>query len=276
MSAVFTAVVLLTVCVVLIPLLLVAPGRSGKKKAPFVGRYFAHRGLYQEDQSIPENSLPAFSLAADAGYGIELDVQLSRDGRVVVFHDDTLNRVCGVDARVDALDWEDLRDLPLYGTEERIPLFEDVLKVIGGRVPVIVELKNGPRNPELCQKTLDLLRAYRGVYCIESFNPMIVGWFRKHAPEIFRGQLAQPPRKYLPEGIRKTTAFLLGNVLLNVVARPHFIAYRIGEKPLTVLAAEELGATRVAWTSRAPGDAPSYDAVIFEHYLPDPRLTPGA
>ena len=105
-----------------VPFALLAPALpSRKKRAEFDGRNFAHRGLHTPDKAVPENSLAAFGRAADAGYGMELDVQLSRDGLVVVFHDDTLNRVCGVDARVDALDFDELRGLSLCGTAQRIP-----------------------------------------------------------------------------------------------------------------------------------------------------------
>jgi len=85
------------VAAVAVPLILTAPGKAKKdKKAPFMGRNFAHRGLHSEDKTVPENSLEAFRQARDAGYGMELDVQLSKDGEVVVFHDDTLERICGV------------------------------------------------------------------------------------------------------------------------------------------------------------------------------------
>ena len=116
-----------------LPVFLSAPGRAAQRqKAPFFGANVAHRGLHSRDRSIPENSLSAFRQAAQEGYGIELDVRLSEDGKVVVFHDDTLDRVCGVHARVDELTWEELRSLRLCGTEERIPLFSDVLRSIGG------------------------------------------------------------------------------------------------------------------------------------------------
>ena len=97
------------------PLFLLAPGASSKRqRAPFWGVNFAHRGLHTRDKSVPENSMEAFRLAAEAGYGIELDVQLSKDGQVVVFHDDTLSRVCGVDGRVDEKTYEELRQLSLF------------------------------------------------------------------------------------------------------------------------------------------------------------------
>ena len=188
-------------CLLAAPVVLLAPGQAPEsKKAPFMGRNFAHRGLHSEDQSIPENSLKAFDLAAEAGYGMELDVQLSKDGQVVVFHDDALDRACGVAARVDELEYDELRKLPLFGTTERIPLFSEVLSLVGGRTPLIVELKNGPRNDELCEKTWALLRPYPGAYCIESFNPLIVAWFRFHAPTVLRGQLSQLPEEFVRGG----------------------------------------------------------------------------
>ena len=144
---------------------LIAPGNIRKKqRSPFQNRNFAHRGLHKRDKSVPENSLAAFERAASYGYGIELDVQLSKDGQVVVFHDDTLNRVCGVDARVDSKTLEELRQLRLCGTDETIPLFSEVLKTVRGRGALIVELKNGKRNKELCEKTYALLRRYTGDY----------------------------------------------------------------------------------------------------------------
>ena len=257
-------------CLLAAPFVLLAPGQTPEsKKTPFVGRNFAHRGLHSEDQSVPENSLRAFALAAEAGYGMELDVQLSRDGQVVVFHDDTLNRVCGIDKRVDELDYDELKTLPLYGTEERIPLFSEVLALVDGRTPLIVELKTGPRNKELCEKTWALLRKYPGAYCIESFHPLIVAWFRFHAPTVLRGQLAQLPEEYVRAGHKMTEGILLGNTLLNVAARPQFIAYRIGPKPCTVRFAEALGAMPFGWTSHSRDSEAGRDAVIFEYYRPD-------
>ena len=260
-------------CLLAAPVVLLMPGQTApSKRAVFEGRNFAHRGLHSEDQSVPENSLPAFALACEAGYGMELDVQLSRDGQVVVFHDDTLDRACGVAARVDALDFAELQKLSLFGTAERIPLFSEVLALVNGRGPLIVELKNGPRNAELCEKTWALLRTYPGAYCIESFNPLIVAWFRFHAPTVLRGQLAQPPEEYTKAGRGQAEAIVLGNTLLNAAARPQFIAYRIGPKPPTVRFAEALGALRFGWTSHSRESEDTHDAVIFEYYRPDVRF----
>ena len=258
----------LTAAAVLLPLYAVAPGHASRRqKKIFRGVNYAHRGLHTRDKSVPENSLAAFRQAAQEGYGIELDVQLSKDGEVVVFHDDTLDRICGVGARVDSLDYAGLEQLRLCGTGERIPLFSRVLEAAGG-IPLIVELKTGKRNAELCEKTLSLLKGYKGAYCIESFDPTVVAWFRKHAPQVLRGQLAQPPREYAGSDISKPLAFLLGNLLLNFLARPQFIAYRVGPKPFPVRLCEALGAMKVCWTSHDKANEKGCDTVIFEHYLP--------
>ena len=259
------------VCTAL-PVYAVAPGHlSRQKRSMFRGINYAHRGLHSRDRSVPENSLPAFRKAAREGYGIELDVRLSKDGKVVVFHDDTLDRVCGVPARVDELTWEELRALRLYGTDERIPLFSEVLRSIHGAAALIVELKNGPRNRELCEKTKAILEEYRGNVCIESFNPLIVAWFRFHAPQLVRGQLATAFRDYHSDGVKTAAAFVLHNTLLNFLSRPQFIAYRIGRRPLPVRLCTRLGALNIGWTSHEPRSEQNRDAVIFEFYRPRQR-----
>lgn len=255
-------------------LFLVAPGASAQaKRGPFCGRNFAHRGLYAADQSQPENSLEAFRAARSAGYGVELDVQLSKDGEVVVFHDDDLLRVCGIDARVDAYTTQELAALSLFGTSERIPLFTEALDVLGSETPVIVELKTGARNDLLCENTLAILRAKPGIYCVESFDPRIVAWFRSHAPEILRGQLVMSPKHY---GGSKLTAFVLGNLLFNCIARAQFIAYDTRPQSIPVKLCLLMKPMRVIWTVRPEHDPArrqlENDAVIFEYYKPEPRF----
>ncbi len=231
----------------------------------FYHHFFAHRGLHDIRRGIPENSLAAFRAAAARGYGVELDVQLSRDGQVVVFHDDTLDRVCGVHGRVCDFSLSELKKMRLLETDETIPLFTEVLAVLrNGGGPLIVELKTGNRNKELCGKTYALLKTYPGVYCVESFDPFIVRWFCKNAPEIFRGQLSQPPEDYRPARGR-FTAWMLGSCRFSFLNRPDFIAYKIGSRPGRVLRKQKKGILLVAWTSHdGEADARDNDAVIFE------------
>lgn len=275
MSSAAKALLALTALTAASAAALLAPGRASEAQIrTFTGRPYAHRGLYTKNQQVPENSLPAFRLAAEQGYAVELDVQLSADGEVVVFHDDTLNRACFPDradpVRVDSLPWSALKALSLFSTDHRIPLFSEVLAAVGGRVPLLVELKTGPRNRELCEKTAALLQTYEGPACIESFDPRIVAWFRRQEPDILRGQLAETPDRYVRDEKRNpAVAFLLGNTLMNVLSRPQFIAHRIGPRSPGVRLAEAMGALRFRWTSREAGDAPDADAVIFEHYRPE-------
>ena len=181
---------------------LVAPGRATRaQKAPFLYRNYAHRGLHTEDGTVPENSLPAFRAAAEAGYAVEMDVHLTADDQLVVFHDDTLERMCGVPGVIDDFTLAELRALRLGDTDCVIPTFAEALEALGGRVPLLLEVKRGHNNRRLCALTLAALRTYGGPYCVESFDPTIVAWFRRNAPDILRGQLSQPPKDYARRSI---------------------------------------------------------------------------
>lgn len=252
---------------------LIAPGKATKaQKLPFLGRNIAHRGLHRADRSVPENSLPAFAAAAEAGYGIELDVHLTADGRLAVFHDDGLLRMCGVPEKLEDLTYDELKKFRLAGTQERIPLLGEVLSLVGGRVPIILELKRGRNNRLLCERAYEMICAYEGDLCVESFDPMIVRWFRRHAPEVLRGQLSCTEEAF-GKSLREPRSFVLAHLLTNFLCRPQFIAYGITKrKPLTVRLCERMGAMRVAWTSRSRVNEENSDVVIFEYYRPEKRF----
>ena len=253
-----------------LPVWFLAPGRAtGEQKAPFIGKNCAHRGLHTQDFSTPENSLKGFDAAASAGYGIELDVQLSKDGQVVVFHDDDLKRVCGIDSMVNEKTYLELNKTSLRGTKETVPLFIDVLSTINGRGgPLIVELKSaGKKNRELCEKTYEILKNYKGTFCVESFDPRIVFWFRLHAGEIIRGQLAMKKEYYKGS---KFFGWSMSVNLYNFLTRPHFIAYDLDSKfPLSCSISCALGAIHVGWTSHDVKNEKRCDTVIFEFYRPN-------
>lgn len=118
------------------PKVLNKPNLSG-----FMGRYYAHRGLHQDKNISPENSLAAFQLAVDNNYGIELDVNLTMDHVPIVFHDGDLKRVCGLDKKVNEMTFEELKSLRLYNSNERIPHLQEVLDLVDNQVPLIIELK---------------------------------------------------------------------------------------------------------------------------------------
>lgn len=255
--------------------------RSKEEIEKFYHVNFAHRGLHDIKKGIAENSLTAFKEAAASGYGAELDVQLSKDGQVVVFHDDDLKRVCGIEKRVDELSYDELNKLSLLGTPDTVPLFTEVLEVFEkGTGPLIVELKTGSGNQELCRKTLDILKTYKGNFCIESFNPFIVKWFKDNAPEIFRGQLATYKEAYKASAPAFARA-MLASCSFSFLNKPDFIAYynfpeeeknertMLWDRPKAVKRLIKKGIMLVAWTSKKPDiDQKNNDAVIFEQYRP--------
>lgn len=251
---------------------LVAPEKADEgMQSVFSGRNFAHRGLHTPDKTPPENSLPAFEAAVKAGYGIELDIHITKDDQIVVFHDDELLRACGVEGRVEDKTYAELSKLKLFGTDNNIPLFSELLSKIDRDCPVIVELKRGSENRKLCELSYALMKERGGTYCVESFDPRIVMWFRRNAPELMRGQLARDPKDMM-KNTSRLNAFFVGNLLTNFLARPHFIAYGLGHEPLTLLLCRKLGALRFVWTSRDPENEKRGDSVIFEFYRPKPRF----
>lgn len=255
-------------------MLLLAPGRFPKRVSAVLWRtLYAHRGLHTRDRSVPENSLAAFAAAVDSGYGIELDVTITADDKVAVFHDDSLVRVCGVDKAVTDCTYAELGGLRLFDTAERIPLLSEALALIGGRQAVIVELKSSRRRKALCEKTAALLDAYDGPYCIESFDPRIVRWFKKYRPQTVRGQLSAGFKNYA--GLPLYQGWLLSGLYTNIVARPHFTAYKHEDAKLFKLGLfRMLGGKLVGWTVRDTDDAPRlrryFDAIIFEFFRPKP------
>lgn len=243
------------------------------RREPFKRWLYAHRGLHDNASGVPENSLAAFRRAAEAGYGIELDIQLSKDRVPVVFHDFTLQRACGVKGKVSDYTYEELRRMSLFGSDEKIPKLADVLTLVNGRVPLIVEFKIEFKDLSLCPIADGLLRNYLGMYCMESFNPLGVWWYRRHRKDVMRGQLSDA---FLQEGeYRGPLYFALQNLLANFISRPDFIAYR-SQYPRTLsrrICCGPLGAVGAAWTVRSQAELDrakrDFDIFIFEGFRPN-------
>lgn len=181
---------------------------------------YAHRGLH--DENIPENSLAAFARAVEERVGIELDIQLSKDGVVMVFHDDKLNRVCGIDARLSDYTAHELKNMKLLGTEHTIPTFREVLELVDGRVPLLVEFKRG--NAELVRIACDMLDEYQGAFCVESFDPTLLMKIKKYRPKFARGQLVT--NMFRADFSKNPLLnFALTYMLFNFLSRPDFIAF---------------------------------------------------
>lgn len=254
----------------LLLLFLILPGWK-RDTAPFDRTKYAHRGLHSGDSRVPENSLAAFAAAAKAGFGVELDIQFTADRQIVVFHDNDLKRMCGVDRRVDELTYDELLQFRLLDSDQCIPLLSDVLKILDGAT-LLCELKpmRSYTDTSLCAAALPLLSEYKGAVCIESFNPFMVRWFRKHAPQFIRGILS---KRFEKGEVAQILRFPLSSLFTNVLCRPDFIAYQHTDyrQPFFRFCCW-FRPTAIAWTVQSAADEIEakrrFDTIIFEAYLP--------
>lgn len=235
-------------------------------------KYYAHRGLHDNETDAPENSMAAFKKAVDAGYGIELDVQLTKDRIPVIFHDETLRRVCGVRGNLRDYTYEELQEFPLLKSKERIPKLDDFLSMVDGSVPLIIEIKVHEDVDTVCSVADQLIREYRGPYCVESFHPLAVKWYKDHRPEVIRGQLSTCFSK---DGeIESWEKRLLHYLLFNFGTRPDFIAYdcRFRGNISRRICKNLYKALSVAWTVKSQEQMEAcrkdFDLFIFEGFEP--------
>lgn len=264
-----TLVIFLVASLIFLVLFLIFPSpRRHPARAQLQGRYIAHRGLHDLRVGTPENSLAAFRAAMERGYAVELDIHLTADGEVVVFHDDTLLRMCGVDGRPEQMTLAELKALRLCNTDETIPTLQECLDTIDGRVPLLVEFKCMTSTcRSLCRRADAILSAYEGVYWIQSFYPPVLLWYRRHRREVCRGQLSAAFPK---EALHKQ---LLGCMVFNFLARPDFVSYdhRHAAHPCRRLCSL-LGAYPVGWTfseqAALDNGRRDFNTYIFEGFLP--------
>lgn len=291
-----TKVILIVLAaLVILYLLMIMPRLSGKsKREPYTRVLYAHRGLHDNDSDAPENSLAAFKKAIDGGFGIECDVQLTKDGVPVIFHDFTLGRVLrypdgnipgnavnnsdgsfGVAGKVIDYTYEELQQFHILNSEEKIPKFEEFLKLVDGRVPLVIELKIECFDLSVCPLVDSMLREYKGVYCIESFNPLGLFWYRRHHNEVFRGQLSDAFHKDKPDEFRGPLYFILTNLLLNFLTKPDFIAFnhRYYKCLSRTLCRNLYKNTAASWTIKSQEELDRarnhFDIYIFDSFVPN-------
>ncbi|MBN4046465.1 glycerophosphodiester phosphodiesterase [bacterium AH-315-P15] len=234
----------------------------------------AHRGLHDAAIGVVENSPSAFEAAARAGYGIELDVVISADGEAIVFHDKDLNRVTKETGLVRTHRAAELTQILLEGSADTIPRLADVFDLVRGRVPLLIEIKNANRQVgELEARVAKLLSTYQGPAAVQSFNPYSMAWFASNASDVVRGQLSQDFRYYDEKPMPDFQRFLLRHMLLNVVSRPHFVAYDCEALPaIGPGAARKLGLPLLCWTVKSlemqAQIRPYADNIIFEGFRP--------
>lgn len=245
-------------------------------KSAFQTRFFAHRGLHKNGTALPENSLPAIKKAVEEGYGIEFDIQVTRDGVPVVFHDFTLRRMCGQKGRVCDYTLQQLRRFRLLDCGEPIPTFKEALEAVNGKVPLIIEMKVEYFDLRICRAADQLLRDYRGVYCIESFNPLVLLWYRKNRPDVMRGQLSDGFifQKEFRTPVKIAPGLFIQFLVTNCVTRPDFIAYNFKYQGnlSRALCRRLFKGKAAAWTVRSEDELkrakPHFDVYIFDSFIP--------
>lgn len=243
---------------------------TGRKGHPGLkdlqGWGYAHRGLH--GNGIPENSMAAFKAALDGGYGIELDIHLTKDGDLAVIHDSSLKRTAGADVKITDLTVNELPSYRLEGTEETIPLFHQVLDLYAGKAPLIIELKaDGNNQRALVDTAVKAMAGYKGAWCMESFDPRCVYWLKNDHPSVIRGQLTQ---NFFAErnNLHPVIKFLLTHNLLNFLTQPDFVSYKFEDRnstPANLLWKNLWKLQAVSWTIRSQED---YDTAKKEAWLP--------
>lgn len=239
-----------------------------QERTVFIDHYrqVAHRGLHDRELGIPENSLPAFARAVEQGKAIELDLHATADNRLVVLHDFQLKRMTGVPGIVEEWTLEDLRKLRLQGTDAQIPTLDEVLELVNGRVPLLLEIKSerlgevGRLEPVLMKR----LASYQGEFILEAFNPEVLVWLHRHAPQYIRGQLGNLDDE------NRQFKFYSRHLMFNPLSRPDFIAFDIQKIDYKLrLACKKHGLPLLGWTIRTEAELKKADrlcdGVIYEH-----------
>ena len=256
--------------------MLLRPRRNQPGWDRFQGVRYAHRGLHNDSAGVPENSLAAFRLAVEKGFGAELDVHLMADGSLAVVHDSDLTRICGKAGCIEDLTAAELKEYPLQGTAETIPLLAQVLPLFAGRTPLIIELKVARGNAEaLTDRVMEELAGYAGDYCIESFHPAVLLRLKQRYPEVIRGQLSENFFRDSETGlISRPSAVVMTYLLSTSATRPDFIAYHYQHRDCSSLRLMRrlYGVHEVGWTVRSREDMEALEkdgvTVIFENFIP--------
>lgn len=237
------------------------------KDLEFLSRnLIAHRGYHNNKKGILENSVLAFKKAIDNKYLIELDVRLTKDQKLVVFHDDNLKRVCGVNKRVKDLTYRELLKYNLFDTTLKVPLFSDVIKLVNGRVPILIETKYHNRYGVLEKILINELSNYKGLYAIQSFYPMSLLWLKRNTKDIPIGLLSSN----FKNDLNRLKSIIGKTLILDLFFKTDFISYDVKGLPNNYLSYKRDKKKIVIWTIKNKKDydlARQYtDSLICENF----------
>ena len=230
----------------------------------------AHRGLHKQDQSIAENSITAFREAIKNGYSIECDINLLKDGSVIVFHDHDLNRMFNINKSLDDLTYDDIKDLR-YPNGDSISLLKDVLNEIDGKTNLLIELKPHGDVNQLCKNFMEIIKDYNGKYAVFSFHPKVVYYLKKHHPDVIRGQISEHFKD--DQRMPKFMKYLMKRLFFNRFTKPDFISYAIYDMPSKYLNKyKKKGIPIISYAARSQHDLDfvksHYDNIVFEYFIP--------
>lgn len=231
-------------------------------------KFIAHRGFHNKEKGIPENSMAAFAEALAYGFAIETDIHITADGEVVAFHDNSLKRMCSADVNIEDLTLAEIKEFRLDNTDEQIPTLKQLLSLVEGRVPLVIEFKCDKKScNSLCTAANKILSEYEGAFVIKSFFPPAVMWFKKHNKSVCRGILASV--------YENKTTFLqyISPFLLNFKTRPDFVSYNEKYRNRFMFSLQKLfGVGTMGWTFRnketLKKGKKDFDAYIFEEFNP--------
>lgn len=256
----------------LLILILMKPNKRRSNLEELKNTYIAHRGMFN-NSDIPENSMPAFEKALSHNLPIELDVQLTKDGKLVVFHDGNLKRMCGFNKAVHSLTYEQMCSHKLLDTDFSAPLFEDVISFVDGKVPLLIEIKAHGSFMKATKMLAKYLDEYKGVYFVQSFNPAIIRWFKVNRPDVIRGLLANDylrlPKKTL------TQKLLVSNLLFNAYCKPDFISYNheCSYKLALKICKNLYNCNMISWNIKSPENLVEarkfFEGYIFDSFDPN-------
>ncbi len=280
-----TAALITAAAVILAALFMTAPSLSPSRKrrlAPFESTLIAHRGLFDNGSDSPENTLPAIRAAAEAGFGLEIDVRLTKDGRLVVAHDPDLKRIAGIKRKVSGMTADELSAISVFGSNQGVPLFADAMEA-AGRAPLIVEIKaeNLAGERAVCRAAARQLSSYPGPCCVQAFSPTALLWFRLHRPDMLRGQLSMDyftPSRRKKRGGRPNAVngFMLGSLLYNFLSRPDYVAYDFRDRKSAALGLQRrlYKTALAAWTLKsrpqlAEAAKDGFSILIFDGFDPE-------
>lgn len=246
-------------------------------EAWLTARPIAHRGLHDAAAGVIENSLAAAEAAIAGGFAIECDVQLTADQEAVVFHDFVLDRLTVQSGRVDARKVAELAAIGLKGSQDKVPTLTAFLDAIGGRTPLVIEVKSAfDGDLRLAKRTAEIVAGRKGQpIVLKSFDPVIVAALRELAPGFARGIVAMNAYDYGDyDRLSAGAKHALANLLHFETSRPDFVSWKVADLPCAApfLCRKALGLPLMSWTVRTPEDraraAEHADQMVFEGFRP--------